>query len=79
MAEDANVTINIIDPDGSHFRTLLDSLSQAKGPQEVIWDGRSDDGDFASTEGIYSVEIIATLAGHIEVESTQVGAISAFR
>lgn len=79
LAEDANVTINIVDPDGSHFRTLLDSSSQAKGPQEVIWDGRSDDGDFASTEGIYSVEIIATLAGHIEVESTQVGAISAFR
>ena len=62
LAYDANVTIDVYDPDGSYFGTLLNNVSQQVGPQEVIWYGRDGDPNdpnsrCISTEGVYLVEL----------------------
>jgi len=57
LAYDANVTIDIYDPDGSLFRSLLSSEAQTQGVPEVVWDGKGDSGEYPSKEGIYLIEV----------------------
>ena len=56
---DADVTIDMTDPDGNHFRTLLVDEPQTAGPQQVVWDGRNDTGQIVAIEGNYTVVITA--------------------
>ena len=79
VSQDANVTITITDPDGSHFRTLLNPTSQAAGSYEIVWDGTDDNGNLISTEGVYGVEFTAVHPLHAEISSTNVGAITAYK
>jgi len=58
----ANVTIDIYDPDGNYFGTLVDDQLQSAGTQEVVWHGMNKDPDdsnsrYIISEGIYRVEI----------------------
>jgi flagellar hook assembly protein FlgD len=54
-----NVTVSMENPNGEHFRTLLDNVSQPAGPQTVVWNGRNDVGKVISVEGNYTVTITA--------------------
>jgi flagellar hook assembly protein FlgD len=76
LTRNANVTMNIIDPDGSHFRTLLDNVFQNTEPNDVIWDGTDDDGNFTSTEGVYDLQIITEEPNYPEVNSGRLGAVT---
>ena len=54
----ANVTIDIYDPDNNHYARPLDSESQSAGlDRGVLWDGRGDGGEYPSKEGVYRVVI----------------------
>ena len=79
LSDDANVTISIEDPDGSYFATLADEELQTAGLQTVIWDGRDDEGRYVSTEGVYSVTILAEKPGYPSISSSLVGAITVYR
>jgi parallel beta-helix repeat protein len=79
LTRNAIVSMNIIDPDGSHFRTLLDNSVQSPGPNEVIWDGTDDDGQFVFKEGVYDIEVITKDPNRPEVGSERIGAVTVFR
>ncbi|MBN1795297.1 MAG: hypothetical protein JW804_01360 [Sedimentisphaerales bacterium] len=62
LLADANVTIDITDPDGNYFTTLLDNVLQQAGHQEVVWHGTDTDPNDSnsrriSKEGIYMIEV----------------------
>jgi len=56
----ARVTLEIQDPNGSHFRTLADNILQAIGAHSLEWDGRNDAGVLAVVEGAYKLTLTAT-------------------
>ncbi|MBI3009899.1 MAG: hypothetical protein HYY57_02820 [Candidatus Omnitrophica bacterium] len=53
----AIVTITLRDPNGNHFRTLLNQIPQLAGSQTVEWDGANDAGLLPTLEGSYDVQI----------------------
>ncbi|PIQ85951.1 MAG: hypothetical protein COV74_06685 [Candidatus Omnitrophica bacterium CG11_big_fil_rev_8_21_14_0_20_45_26] len=55
----ADITVTIEDPNGSHFRTLVDNEPQSQGNYEVLWDGKNDLGEYAAIEGHYRFTINA--------------------
>jgi len=62
LTHDANVSIDIYDPDGNYFGTLVDDELQQAGLREVVWhgtDGDPNDADsrYTSIEGVYRVEV----------------------
>jgi flagellar hook assembly protein FlgD len=60
LARESIVTVTITDPNGNHFRTLIQSETQAAGNHEIVWDGTNNDGERGAVEGSYRVEITAT-------------------
>jgi len=50
------VTLTLTDPDGSYFRTLSNCPTIA-GSHEVLWDGRNDSGNLATTHVDYYFSI----------------------
>lgn len=46
------LSVEIVDAAGGTVRTLVRNRPAAKGPVEVVWDGRADDGDVVA-EGAY--------------------------
>ena len=72
------VTLEIQDPNGSHFRTLAQNELQTAGPHSVEWDGRDDAGALASVEGSYRVTLTAEEAVSGGV-TTQIGSITVHR
>ncbi len=78
LTRDVRTEIEIIDPNGSHFRTLLPSTPQAAGSYSIEWDGTADDGKLVSVEGDYAVKIIAAdpVSG---LTVTRNGTIAAFK
>ena len=46
------MTIKIYDSNGNYFRTLVPTADN-----QVVWDGTNDDGELASVEGDYRVEV----------------------
>jgi len=65
LSADARVTIKLTDPNGSHFRTLIDNLSQSAGSKTQRFNGKSDDGRMISIEGDYTYTITASAADSI--------------
>lgn len=63
LSRAATVTMNIRDPNGNIFRTLISNVSQSAGPQSVEWDGRDATGLIVQTEGNYKVEVQLSEAG----------------
>jgi len=57
---DANMTVTIQDPNGNHFRTLVNNELQGPGDYEYTWDGTNDLGEYATLEGSYRLLISAT-------------------
>jgi hypothetical protein len=55
----AQVSIDLLDPTGNRWRTLLTNASQSAGPQTVEWDGRTDQGRLVSVAGDYTVVLTA--------------------
>lgn len=79
LTQDAIVTLNIKDPDGSHFTTLFEADSQTAGAWELTWDGTDDMGQYVSLEGVYGVEVIVEHPDHPAFNSTTTGAITVYR
>ncbi|UCE98679.1 MAG: hypothetical protein JSV82_05670, partial [Planctomycetota bacterium] len=79
LARNSDVTIEITDPDGSYFGTLLDNVFQTAGPQQVVWNGKDDTGRYATTEGDYAVTITAADPNHAEINTERTGSIIACR
>jgi hypothetical protein len=77
LACDADITIDIYDPDGNYFGTIFNNVAQTKGTQEIVWYGKDGDpndpnGRYISSEGVYSIEVKTadpsyTLEGSITV------------
>ncbi|MDD4909481.1 MAG: FlgD immunoglobulin-like domain containing protein [Candidatus Omnitrophica bacterium] len=63
LSRDANVTINIYDSEGNLARNLLNNQPCAQGSNSFIWNGRNNEGNFAS-EGFYRVAIQAEKDGN---------------
>jgi parallel beta-helix repeat protein len=79
LDNDARVTIEIWDPDGNYFTTLLDKTVQTAGVNTVIWDGVDGYGNYISKEGVYSVKVKAEHPDYPELNFTIVGAITVYR
>lgn len=79
LTRSSTVTIDITDPDGSYFGTLLDNVFQTAGPQQVVWDGKDDSGLYATTVGDYTVTITAADPNHPEIKTERTGSIIACR
>jgi len=60
LSLEAEVTIELEDPDGNHFRTIMDQVIQPAGTRSVIWDGRNDVGQLVAVEGDYRITVTAT-------------------
>ncbi len=75
----SNVTIDIIDPDGNHFRTLTNSTQLTPGSYEIEWDGKDDNGRYISVEGVYTVKVITQNIYHPTFQPYIEGALSAYR
>ena len=72
------VTISIIDPNGSHVRTLATDDPQGVGSHAIEWDGKDDAGCVVDVEGDYRVVVDA----RDQVTNTvgrRVGALAVFR
>jgi len=74
----ARVTLEIQDPNGSHFKTLVNDVLQVPGPQSVEWNGKDDSRKIASLEGAY--RIILTAVDPVTGQSMQrVGTTMVYR
>jgi flagellar hook assembly protein FlgD len=78
LSAPAEVTMTLQNPNGEHFRTLLNNVSQGAGAQSVVWDGRNDAGKMVSVEGDYTVEITARSPGS-GAGTTRYGVVVAYR
>ena len=74
----ADVSIDMTDPDGDHFRTLLTDQPQAAGPQQIIWDGRNDTDQMIAKEGDYTV-VITAVDPVTGTTTTRFGIVVAYR
>jgi flagellar hook assembly protein FlgD len=74
----ANVTIALINPNGNQIRTLVANAFQPIGPQTLEWDGRDDDGQVVSVEGVYTVSLTGE-DPESGFESTRLGAITVYK
>ena len=74
----ADVSIDMTDPDGDHFRTLLTDQPQAAGPQQIIWDGRNDTDQMIAKEGDYTV-VITAVDPVTGTTTTRYGVVVAYR
>jgi hypothetical protein len=79
LSRDANVTIEITDPDGNYFKTVCNQSAQSAGPQELIWDGTDSNGRYIFTEGIYDVTITAEDPDDSQLNSEKTGTITAYK
>jgi flagellar hook assembly protein FlgD len=62
LEEDVDsVTVNIVDPNGNHFRGLEGPA--VTGSHEIAWDGRDDKGLLANLPGDYRYSLKVTRAG----------------
>ncbi len=59
LNRNANVTLEIQDPNGNHFKTLADNIPQPAGSYSFEWGGTNDNGEVASLEGAYRILLIA--------------------
>ena len=78
---DANVSIDIYDPDGSYFTTLLNNEPQDANSYEIIWYGTDKEPNdpnsrYIATEGVYRV-VVGVQSGSVTEEME--GAITAYR
>lgn len=79
LSADASVTIDITDPDGNYFATLLDNTPHQAGHHEVVWYGTDGDPNDPNsvktfTEGVYLIEI------YVEGSDEKImGSITAYR
>ena len=78
LSREAVVTVEIQDPNGSHFKTLTQSQLQAAGPHAVEWNGKDDSGRVAFVEGVYRVLLTVQDPGGGNV-LTQTGTIAVHR
>ncbi len=60
LDEQVLVTVAIRDPNGNHFRTLVNNQLQSAGSKTLTWDGLNDLGEAASIEGSYRAIITLT-------------------
>jgi len=60
LNESLRVTVTAKDPNGNHFKTLVDDELQAGGERAVIWDGRNDLGETAAIQGAYQIKVQVT-------------------
>ncbi len=78
LTADANMVVEVYDPRGALWGTLLDNVSQSQGPHELIWQGRTKplgdpQGRWVSQEGVYTIRI--RFAGMREKEEDTVHAV----
>ena len=78
LSQEAEVTIALEDPDGNHFRTLLDGVIQSSGAQSIVWNGRNDASECVAVEGDYKITIMAVDAV-TGISFTKHGTIMAYR
>jgi hypothetical protein len=55
----AEVTVDVIDPDGNFLVTVQPTTLQPAGDYEVRWDGLDEDGLIVTTEGSYTLDLRA--------------------
>ena len=79
LTRDSDITIDITDPDGNHFRTLVDDEFYSAGLYEVVWDGKDDNGKYVSTEGVYAATVTAADPNHSDIYTVRVGSITVYR
>ncbi len=60
LSSDARITVTVNDPNGNHFKTLVNNEIESAGDHTLVWDGRNDVGEFGATEGSYRVHVSAT-------------------
>ena len=75
----AKITLTINDPNGSHFRTLLNNQLQNQGPQEVVWDGKNDDGELVTVQGSYTATLTIADPDNPSVYVTRNAAIYVYK
>jgi hypothetical protein len=81
LAADANVTIDVYDPDGQYFVTLLNSAAQDANAQQVKWYGKDGDPNssnsrYISKEGVYRIEVEAQFGN---VSEKREGSITVYK
>ncbi len=76
LTKNAKVTIEIVDPDGSTFRTLVDGESRTAGRHLEEWNGKDGKRRTISVEGVYDIILTAEDGA---AKCVTHGAISAFR
>jgi hypothetical protein len=62
LTADADMVVEVYDPQGALWCTLLDNIGQSQGAHEVIWQGRTKplgdpQGRWVSQEGVYTIRI----------------------
>ncbi|MBZ0166149.1 MAG: T9SS type A sorting domain-containing protein, partial [Candidatus Omnitrophica bacterium] len=60
IAEDANVTVTLINSLGNSVRVLVNNQAKTAGNHSIEWDGLDDSGDTVSDTGIYSIQVDVT-------------------
>ena len=56
LPTNAQVTLNIKDPNGNHVKNVADRELQTQGSYEFSWDGTNDNGGYTAVPGHYTLE-----------------------
>lgn len=57
---DITTSVKIEDPHGKELITLVDEESQSQGAHSLVWNGKDEDGNLVTEEGVYKCKIKAT-------------------